>query len=223
VLSQQIQELTAVLCKVVSTVHLKSYDNPIRRLLFLQVAFQLLLLFDGWVSHGVSVGQSEDVVEESYREFRGVTVDLRLLPSSTLPEDIVSAELAQPIASVTLHIDVAVARTDPPCQCTHTFVVDGVDTGVFVRLDVNCRRGSGALFVRGCDGSMDTIPLSVEFSCVSLPNGCIVAEGVETVSRQRGGDGPHTVTIPCKLRDTVESVQLSVQGCFVFGSGAASS
>jgi hypothetical protein len=167
----------------------------------------------------VCLRQSDDTVDESYREFRGVRVELRRLATSTLPEDRVAAEVAPPIAAATLHIDVATAATDPPSQCAHTFAVDGVSTGVFVRLDVNCRRGVGSLFVRGCDGNMDTIPLGVIFSCVCLPNGSVVGEGIETIASPHDSD-QRTLTVAARLQDATVPLRLFVQGCFVFGSGA---
>ena len=167
--------------------------------------------------------QSSDKVEDSYREFRGVRVDLRPLPTSTLPDDIIAAETSAPLASATLFCDVHSAVYDAPSSCTARLLQcgSGTDTGVFVRLDVKLRArqqlNSASLIITGADKVISVaaleVPLRVD-TCES--NGCVLGVGSQLL---RDGDGKPIVTavIPALIDGRVITVRLIASNMFLFG------
>ena len=109
--------------------------------------------------------QSDTLVEDTYAEFRGVRVELRHAPISTLPEDIVAAETSVPISSCTLYVDVHAALCEPPSSCYRALRVGAEPCGVSARLDVCLRRtaatSTATLIITDATSEMHVIPLHV--------------------------------------------------------------
>lgn len=162
------------------------------------------------------------MVEDTYREYRSVVVDVRPLPGSTLPEDMAAVEVSPPIATLILPIDVQVAVVDPPSTTFKRLCIDGVDTGVTLRLDVALSERLSAsratLFVKDCEGVLSDLPLLVSVPITFAENDCVIGSGTQTLRGQMGSEyRPVLLDVRALLAGVSTKVRLSLSGRYIFG------
>lgn len=162
-------------------------------------------------------------MEDTYAEFRGVRVELRHAPVSTLPEDIVAAEISVPISSCTLYVDVHTALCEPPSSCYRALCVGAESTGVSARLDVCLRRTAAAstatLIITDAASEMHVIPLRVMMGTAISDAGRVIGDEHALFSGTL--DTPRQavrIMVSARSSTSIYKACITVSNTYIFGN-----